>query len=74
MPVLSFKRPAELTDAVIEAIAAGNSLARYLLMPEDGALNCVCGRTSPNGTDHNKFCPVARWYAAVEAMRKAVRP
>jgi len=59
--------------AVIELIFAGRDMAAHLVMQDGQDFNCVCGPiTGPyeNPEHHHNFCPVARFFAAVEAVRK----
>jgi hypothetical protein len=67
-------RPAP-ESSIIELIYAGNALAKYLGISPGGCLTeCVCGWISSefeNPANHRGFCPVGRYYAAVEAVRRA---
>jgi hypothetical protein len=47
-------------------------MAELLVMADGRDFSCVCGMiTGPveNPAHHHNFCPVARFYAAVEAVR-----
>lgn len=58
--------------AIIELVYAGNDMAAHLVMPHDRDYSCVCGMiVGPieNPAHHHNYCPVARFYAAVEAAR-----
>lgn len=69
--------PEPVIDAVSELIFSGHALAMYLGLPhEDGFTACICGATSnrPEASEnHAVTCPVARFYAAVLAVGKAVK-
>ena len=61
-------------NTIIELVFAGNDLASYATLQTDEGMECVCGVilspasiVTPN---HHTFCPVARFHAAVEAVRK----
>jgi hypothetical protein len=74
MQLLSFFRksaPSPTNAAIIELIYAGNDMAAHLVMKDGRDFSCVCGMiTGPveNPAHHHNFCPVARFYAAVEAV------
>jgi hypothetical protein len=56
--------------AIIELVYAGNDMAAHLVMQDGRDYSCVCGMiVGPveNPAIHHNFCPVARFYAAVEA-------
>jgi hypothetical protein len=81
MQLLSFFRksaPSPETErsnaAIIELIYAGNDMAAHLVMQDGRDFSCVCGMiVGPveNPSHHRNFCPVARFYAAVEALHAA---
>lgn len=61
----------DFDGAVTELIYAGHSLAKGL---GNSSGQCICGSitTDPEiPSNHHKFCPVARYYSAVEGVRKA---
>lgn len=61
-------------NSIIELAFAGNALAKYFGVTSHGLTDCICGVISPEPTNpenHTAFCPVARVYAAIEAVRKA---
>ena len=69
-----FRKPAlpSTNAAIIELIFAGNDMAAHLVMQDGRDYSCVCGMiVGPveNPSHHRNFCPVARFYAAVEAAR-----
>ena len=71
-----FRKPAlpSTNAAIIELIFAGNDMAAHLVMQDGRDYSCVCGMiVGPveNPSHHPNFCPVARFYAAVEAMGAA---
>lgn len=70
----STSRP-EPASSIIELIYAGHALAKYLGVNSGGSLSeCLCGTITPepeNPSNHREFCPVARYYTAVDAVRKA---
>ena len=56
--------------AIIELVYAGNDKAAHLVMQDGRDYSCVCGMIAgpvENPAHHHNFCPVARFYAAVEA-------
>jgi hypothetical protein len=56
--------------AIIELVYAGNDMAAHLVMQDGRHYSCVCGMIAgpvENPAIHRNFCPVARFYAAVEA-------
>jgi hypothetical protein len=56
--------------AIIELVYAGNDMAAHLVMQDGRHYSCVCGMIAgpvENPAHHHNFCPVARFYAAVEA-------
>ncbi len=65
----------EPASSIIELIYAGHALARYLGINSGGSLTeCLCGTITPDPeipANHHKFCPVAHYYATVDAVRKA---
>jgi predicted dinucleotide-binding enzyme len=75
MPFSSLFRksaPSPTNAAIIELIYAGNDMAAHLVMKDGRDFSCVCGMiVGPveNPSHHRNFCPVARFYAAVEAAR-----
>ena len=75
MMLLSFLRksaPSPDNAAMIELVYAGNDMAAHLVMRDGRDYSCVCGMiVGPveNPSHHRNFCPVARFYAAVEAAR-----
>lgn len=65
-----------LKDAITELIFAGRDLAEHLAIPVGGYKNCICGAFTQNfgdPTTHHCYCPVKRYYAAVEAMKQVVQ-
>lgn len=61
------------SDAVIELIYAGHDLVRHLQFPTDNGPECICGakmNNYPDPPDHARFCPVARFFVAIERARK----
>ena len=80
MPFSSLFRksaPSPTNAAIIELIYAGNDMAAHLVMQDGRDYSCVCGMiVGPveNPAHHRNFCPVARYYAAVEAVRAAQLP
>jgi hypothetical protein len=61
--------------AIIELVYAGNDMAAHLVMQDGRHYSCVCGMIAgpvENPAIHRNFCPVARFYAAVEAVRLPV--
>jgi hypothetical protein len=78
MPFSSlFRKPAPspTNAAIIELIYAGNDMAAHLVMTDGRDFSCVCGMIAApieNPAHHHNFCPVARFYAAVEAVRLPV--
>ncbi len=61
-------------DAIIELIYAGHALAKRIGASPDRLTDCVCGviTSEPeNPVNHATGCPVSRFYAAVDAVRKA---
>ncbi len=83
MPFSSlFRKPApspetERSNALIELIYSGHAMAELLVMADGRDYSCVCGMiVGPveNPSHHRNFCPVARFYAAVEAVRAAQLP
>ena len=75
MPFSSLFRksaPSPTNAAIIELIYAGNDMAAHLVMKDGRDYSCVCGMiVGPveNPSHHRNFYPVARFYAAIEAMR-----
>jgi hypothetical protein len=77
MRLLSFLRKSptpetECANTLIELIYSGRDMAAHLVMQDGRDFSCVCGMiTGPveNPAHHHNFCPVARFYAAVEAVR-----
>lgn len=55
----------QFQDAVVEMMFAGVALARIL----DGPA-CYCGAQTDH--THSSQCPVARFHASVESVKKAV--
>ena len=80
MPFSSLFRksaPSPTNAAIIELIYAGNDMAAHLVMQHGRDFSCVCGMiVGPveNPSHHHNFCPVARFYAAAEAVRAAQLP
>ena len=71
----SFRKPAPPRpdlDAQNALIASGLDMAALLIMPDGRDFSCVCGKVDnpQNPNHHHNYCPVARFYAAVEAVRK----
>ena len=66
-----FRKPAPSSNAaIIELVYAGNDMAAHLVMQDGRHYSCVCGMIAgpvENPAHHHNFCPVARFYAAVEA-------
>lgn len=63
----------ERSNALIELIYAGHSMAQMLVIEDGRDCSCVCGTISApveNPDNHHRICPVARFYAAVEDARK----
>jgi hypothetical protein len=77
MSLFSFRKAApspetERSNALIELIYSGHAMAELLVMADGRDYSCVCGMiVGPveNPSHHHNFCPVARFYAAIEAMR-----
>jgi hypothetical protein len=77
MSLFSFRKSApspetERSNALIELIYSGHAMAELLVMADGRDYSCVCGMiVGPveNPAHHHNFCPVARFYAAVEAVR-----
>ena len=75
MSLSSFFRksaPPSNNAAIIELVYAGNDMAAHLVMRDGRDYSCVCGMiVGPveNPSHHHNFCPVARFYAAIESMR-----
>ena len=64
-------------NAIIELVYAGNDMAAHLVMKDGRDFICVCGPIMApyeNTSHHYNYCPVARFYAAVEAVRAAQLP
>ena len=64
-------------NAIIELVYAGNDMAARLVMKYDRDFSCVCGMIAgpvENPAHHRNFCPVERFYAAVESVRAAQLP
>lgn len=76
MPLFTRSAPPETKarDSIIEMVFAGNALREYLVTRRDRTLTeCVCGVTASDTYDpdsHHAHCPVARFDAAVERVRK----
>lgn len=72
------RKPAPPSNAaIIELVYAGNDMAAHLVMADGRDYSCVCGMiVGPveNPSHHRNCCPVARFYAAVEAVRAAQLP
>ena len=69
--------PSPNNAAIIELIFAGNDMAAHLVMQDGRDYSCVCGMiVGPveNPSHHRNFCPVARFYAAVEAAHLTANP
>ena len=67
----------QAANAIIELVYAGNDMAAHLVIQDGRDFSCVCGMiVGPveNPSHHRNFCPVARFYAAVEAVRAAQLP
>lgn len=65
------------TNAIIELIFSGNDMAAHLVIQDGRDFSCVCGMiVGPveNPSHHRNFCPIARFYAAVEALHAAQTP
>ena len=76
MSLFSFRKPALPSNnaAIIELIYAGNDMIAHLVMKDGRDYSCVCGMiVGPveNPSHHRNFCPIARFYAAVEALHAA---
>lgn len=82
MSLFSFRKSApspetERSNALIELLYSGNAMAELLVMADGRDFSCVCGMIAAPVEDpshHRNFCPVARFYAAVEAVRAAQLP
>lgn len=64
-----------LDEAIIELAYSGSALANYLTFQNGSQYECVCGAVTfvpKESSAHTPHCPVARYYAAVERVRKAV--
>lgn len=64
----------EVKGSIVELIYASRALVQYLTWITGKTHECVCGTLagSPeNPNYHHNFCPVARYFVAVEAVRKA---
>ena len=64
--------PPSNNAAIVELIYAGNDMAAHLVMQDGRDYSCVCGMIAgpvENPSHHRNFCPVARFYAAVESVR-----
>ena len=53
--------------AIIELIMAGRDMAERLTLPSDNPTECMCGG---NLAQHKQFCPVDRFYCAVDVVRR----
>lgn len=65
------------TNAIIELIFSGNDMAAHLVIQDGRDFSCVCGMIAAPVEDpshHHNFCPVARFYAAVEALHVVQTP
>ncbi len=74
-PPLSQSSNTDLRDSVIEIAFAGSALANLLMLRIGSHAYCLCGATGTNPASiisHTPHCPIARFYAATEAARKAV--
>jgi hypothetical protein len=72
MPLPVETQASELQDALIELFFAGNALVRLIVPPNSHV--CVCGVLTGDetkSTSHDDRCPIARFYSAVEAARRA---
>lgn len=68
--------PAHVEEAIVEIVYAGAALANYLTFQIGSHFECICGvaTVTPKRSDtHKASCPVARFYAAIDAAMKAVR-
>jgi hypothetical protein len=64
--------PPSNNAAIVELIYAGRDMAAHLVMQDGRDYSCVCGMIAgpvENPSHHRNFCPVARFYAAVESVR-----
>ena len=64
-------------DVIVDLIYAGHEMGRHLWFPNlDGTTQCLCGVTvqalEKRRINHHRCCPVARFIAAVEVVRKEV--
>jgi len=60
---------------LIELLYAGNAIALYLQTTYGALSECICSKFTTNFQDplnHESSCPVAHYYAAVDAVKKAV--
>ena len=58
--------------AIIALIYAGNDMSSHLAMKDGSEFSCVCGvivGPVENPSHHRDYCPVARFYLAVERVR-----
>ena len=65
--------PPSNNAAIVELIYAGRDMAAHLVMHDGRDFSCVCGMIAgpfENPSHHHNFCPVARFFAAVEVARK----
>ncbi len=65
--------PPSNNAAIVELIYAGRDMAAHLVMQDGRDFSCVCGMIAgpfENPSHHHNFCPVARFFAAVEVARK----
>ena len=77
MSTVSPPKPTELQNPLIELIYSARALADRLTTIHGEFTHCVCGLFRGSPADHenhkNRYCPVARYYRAVEAVETAVR-
>ncbi len=62
----------ECANTLIELVYAGKDMAAHLTMRDGPYYSCVCGQVDKpeNPAHHHNFCPVGRFYAAVERVGK----
>lgn len=67
---------AALVSSVIELIYAGRPLTNHVRIPYGAFTGCsFCGAIAAqfeNPANHTANCPLSRYFAAVEAVKKAV--
>ena len=71
LSLLCKSTPSPNNAAIVELIFAGRDMAAHLVMKDGRDFSCVCGTIAgpiENPSHHHTSCPVARFYAAVEAL------